>query len=192
VAAPKLRVVEGADLLPLKQALREDPNNQELKERIRQADLSAREGYFRREAVAGRAGWALLGGAAVLLLALHGARRWSRPPLPCPVIPPRKPDPVRKAAAASRTVAGVALGLAGLAVPIALSVSSQWQDLPTRPTADKPPGGAEAAPAADDFPTAEEIAANWPRFRGPDGSGVSALTDLPEDWDGPSGRNILW
>lgn len=192
VAAPKLRVVEGADLLPLRQALREDPSNQELKERLRQADLEAREGYFRREAVAGRAGWALLGGAAVLLLALHGARRWSRPPLPCPVIPPRKPDAERKATVAARAVAAVALGLAGLAVPIAWSVSSQWQDLAAVEGVAEQPAGGDEVPAADDFPTAEEIAANWPRFRGPDGSGVSALTDLPEDWDGPSGRNILW
>jgi outer membrane protein assembly factor BamB len=53
------------------------------------------------------------------------------------------------------------------------------------------PPAPTAAPAAD-FPSAEEIAANWPRFRGPDGSGNPALTNLPESWDGPSGKNIVW
>ena len=34
--------------------------------------------------------------------------------------------------------------------------------------------------------------AQWPSFRGPDGSGVTMLDSIPDDWDGPSGRNILW
>jgi outer membrane protein assembly factor BamB len=33
--------------------------------------------------------------------------------------------------------------------------------------------------------------ANWPRFRGPDASGVAATT-LPTAWDVKAGRNILW
>jgi len=87
--------------------------------------------------------------------------------------------------------------LAGLTLPLVWDVTRQWQTLPAsaatavvagaNPTAD-----ATAVPAPDDFPTAAELAANWPRFRGHDGSGNPALTDLPESWDGPSGKNILW
>lgn len=33
---------------------------------------------------------------------------------------------------------------------------------------------------------------NHPSFRGPWGQGVSYHTGIPEDWDGPSGRNIKW
>jgi outer membrane protein assembly factor BamB len=43
------------------------------------------------------------------------------------------------------------------------------------------------APASD-----EEIHKMWPRFRGPDGSGVSAYANLPETWDGAAGTNVLW
>ena len=32
---------------------------------------------------------------------------------------------------------------------------------------------------------------NWPRFRGPDGAGLSA-SDAPTTWDVPSGRNVRW
>ncbi|MDW8310998.1 MAG: PQQ-binding-like beta-propeller repeat protein, partial [Verrucomicrobiales bacterium] len=32
----------------------------------------------------------------------------------------------------------------------------------------------------------------WPRFRGPDGSGVSAFTNVPLTWDAASGANLLW
>jgi outer membrane protein assembly factor BamB len=33
---------------------------------------------------------------------------------------------------------------------------------------------------------------SWPRFRGPSGSGISPYTNVPDDWDGPTGKNILW
>ncbi len=32
----------------------------------------------------------------------------------------------------------------------------------------------------------------WPCFRGPGGSGISRYDNVPDDWDGPSGKNILW
>ena len=40
--------------------------------------------------------------------------------------------------------------------------------------------------------SAEEISNNFPSFRGPYGRGVSNHTNIPVDWDGSSGRNILW
>ena len=55
--------------------------------------------------------------------------------------------------------------------------------------------GALAGTPPDDpawFPGDAEIAANWPYFRGPDGSGVTTLADLPTTWDGPTGKNVLW
>ena len=45
---------------------------------------------------------------------------------------------------------------------------------------------------AADLPTTEEYRANWPRFRGPDGGGVSAHADVPLTCDVKSGANILW
>src|SRR5581483_326979 len=45
-----------------------------------------------------------------------------------------------------------------------------------------PPNTAEAAPAD----------ANWPGFRGKDGSGVADGQNLPAKWDGKTGQNILW
>ncbi len=41
---------------------------------------------------------------------------------------------------------------------------------------------------AADVPSAEEYKANWPRFRGPDGGGVSTLTGVPTTCEG----NIAW
>jgi outer membrane protein assembly factor BamB len=35
-------------------------------------------------------------------------------------------------------------------------------------------------------------AEDWPEWRGPRGDGSSREQNLPVDWDGPSGKNILW
>jgi outer membrane protein assembly factor BamB len=53
-----------------------------------------------------------------------------------------------------------------------------------------------------DFPTADaagtslasaEVAGkSWPSFRGPGGSGISTHANVPSDWDGETGRGILW
>jgi outer membrane protein assembly factor BamB len=38
----------------------------------------------------------------------------------------------------------------------------------------------------------EQLAAQWPAFRGYDGSGVSILTDVPRAWNAETGENIAW
>lgn len=55
---------------------------------------------------------------------------------------------------------------------------------------DKASAGTDAP--ADDVPTDDEIAKQWPRFRGPDGSGVSAYDNVPTQWDVESGEGIRW
>lgn len=184
----RIRLVEASALAPLKARLREDPKNDSLKTEIRSLDQQLRQEFFRREHLASRAGWALLGSAVVFLAALHGARSLGRPLPAVPVIPSLRPDPARKSAIAANSVAASALVLAGLTLPIVWDVSSQWQTAPAAGA----PAVAAAVPAADDFPTPAELAANWPRFRGHDGSGSSTLTDLPESWDIPSGKNLVW
>jgi outer membrane protein assembly factor BamB len=50
--------------------------------------------------------------------------------------------------------------------------------------------GAAAAPRA--LPSEEEFAKSWPRFRGPEGLGVSAYANVPQTWDAKSGKGIVW
>ncbi len=57
------------------------------------------------------------------------------------------------------------------------------------PGAARPTGGAEAA---EDCALPEEYARFWPRFRGPDGSGISAYDDIPTQWNAETGENIAW
>lgn len=57
----------------------------------------------------------------------------------------------------------------------------------------QPSAASEAAPAATTaLPDAAQIRANYPSFRGPFGNGVSSHRNIPVDFDGPSGKNILW
>ena len=190
----KVRLVEGNELRPLKVALREEPKNEDLKAKIRKIDQQLRTDYFRREKLASRGGRILLGSAALFLLALQLSRQLRRPPFMVPVFGLRPADPVRQSAIAARAVTGSALVLAGLTLAMVWQTGPQWQLAQADPAAAA--GAAPAAAAvADDpkwFPTPAEVAANWPRFRGPDGSGISKLTELPEAFDGASGKNIRW
>lgn len=43
-------------------------------------------------------------------------------------------------------------------------------------------------------PSDEEIAKNWPRFRGPGGRGISAFANIPTEWNATEGseKNLRW
>ncbi len=49
-----------------------------------------------------------------------------------------------------------------------------------------------AAEPARPLPMAAPATNSWPSFRGPDASGVADGQRLPDQWDGTSGKNILW
>ena len=194
----KVRLVEARELIPLKTALRQNPRDDLLKQQIRQLDQQLRREYFRRELLASRGGWILLGGLAVFLAALKLSKYLRRPAIPIPNISPRPADPTLTAARAAKSVAGTALALATLTTVVVWNTSQQW--LPALTQSGASPAtttaAANTAPAAAIdpawFPPPEEIAKNWPYFRGPDGSGVTTLNDLPTTWDGPTGKNVLW
>lgn len=189
----KVRLVEARELAPLKTALREDPKNESIKKQIRQLDQQLRQDYFRREKLAGRGAWILLGSAVVFLAALKLASHLRRPPVPLPNLSLRPADPVLGAALAAKAVTGTALGLAGLTLALVWDASGQWQGVLTKTTtAGSPATGAATANDPNWYPSAEEIAKNWPYFRGPDGSGIVTMPNLPDTWDGASGKNILW
>ncbi len=54
--------------------------------------------------------------------------------------------------------------------------------------------GPKLAPTAHptDVPSKDEFAKNWPGFRGPTGSGVSAYNNVPTRWDVKTGEAIAW
>lgn len=82
------------------------------------------------------------------------------------------------------------------ASPVATKPVPPTATNPAPPLATRPANGGQETvargPEWTTLPTAEEIARNWPRFRGPGGSGVSAFVNVPLEWDAKTGKNIVW
>lgn len=61
-------------------------------------------------------------------------------------------------------------------------------DVPATNIAETP--AANIAPAG--FPTMAELKANYPFFRGAEGNGVAFQKNTPTDWNGATGKNVVW
>ncbi len=198
----------------LKAQLAANPQDEDLKAQIRQLDQMLRSQYFAQRRFASIGAWILLGSLVFLLASLRAAATLRRP-LPHPEPLPPNASPEREATATARwAVAGLAsiLALAGIGlaigvgsvvpeegeaeiatVSVAPGETQQAQASPGTTEAVPPPVSSGAAAAGQDSgPPATEIAKNWPRFRGPTGQGIAHFTNVPANWDGPSGKNILW
>lgn len=189
---PKLRVVEGQELAPLKAALQANPNDAALIKQIREADQQQRRNYFRRQRLAETGGKLLVGGAFLFFVALQTALILRRPRFRDPKLSPRPENPAQVLAQKRQAVTATALVLSGLMAAFVWGAKREWAD--AVPLAGAPaPGATESQPeAAAPYPGPEELAKNWNRFRGPTGQGIADFPGIPETWDAASGANILW
>ena len=169
----------------LQAEISQDPRNQSVKDELRRLDYQLRTASFHRLALLQRGSWLAGIGAGVFLLAAGTAAVLRRKrPAPQPLA---KLQSVRRAAAVSRVAVIVAAGLLGAGV-------GTWAmraggDVGGESVVTQRP----AAPTVEEsLPPQDEYIRHWPRFRGPAGDGVSAYVNVPGDWDGPSGRGILW
>jgi len=221
----------------LVQRLSENPNDDALKNDIRNLDLLARKAYFTSRWQVKTGSYLLLFGAVVFALALriyHSLK--SRIEIP----DQKQENELASRLLAQRWVILSGAGLLALALVASLASvdhlksfgvdgSSQEGEAsvtddpgievievgeePTLVVTDTSgvagsdsalatalPGKAEGASGGGDsstmkeivFPDAGQLRANHPSFRGPMGSGVSGRNNIPVDFDGPSGKNILW
>jgi outer membrane protein assembly factor BamB len=171
-------------LLALREKLAAEPKNEPLQKEIRQLDLKFRRQFRRRLALDKTGAWLLLGGTLVLVLAAGQAAALKKTlPLPQPKFNAGEQS-VKLASRARWSLAGVGLAVAGSLLIIRLGNTSV---LPANPAAwQKLTGqsGAQEAPV-EEAPALSEFQANWPRFRGWDGSGAVA-------WDLKTMPGILW
>ena len=186
----KGRVLDPRDSLivaELKKELAQDARNEKLKERIRALDHELRRDYFRRSAFATRGAWLLAAGIVVFVLAARTAADLRRK-LPAPEGPLHERGAEARRGAVTRravAVAGIVLGAAAL-----LLAAVPRSGLPSRavPDPDDTPAVAKAPP----YPSADEMARNWPRFRGPGGLGIAREAGVPTAWNGKTGEGIVW
>jgi outer membrane protein assembly factor BamB len=183
--------LKSSRLADLKENLRLNPADEQLKQNIRLLDLELRQHYFRHLWRMNSGVWMLLGAAA--LFGVAGARvadYRKQPPLPRPN-PEAGLEAVRAAALARWSVAacGATVGAGLFVASVALKTA-----LPERPAqVDKSLGqGSGTAPPASDAAPPDELKRNWPRFRGAEGGGVSPFTNSPISWDVKTGAGVAW
>jgi len=145
---------------------------------IRQVDLTIRHDTLRWFAFSRRSGLFLLISLAVFLAGLKVADLLRGPQPKRIMTLDRQGQQVRQALYAAWSVTGILILLGLAAVVAALQPITG-------------PGQPEKVVAAA-LPSAEQFAKNWYRFRGPEGAGISPHTNIPTDWDGPSGKGVLW
>ena len=180
--------LKSADLGALKEKLRQNPADESVKQEIRQVDLQLRTRYFRQLSRSSSGVYLLLGGAAVFFTAAAQCARFERkPPMPKTGTEPSDATKIAKGARWSVGTAGVAAAVSLLLLGLGTG-KARTDSAGTDPQV----GSSQAAPAPADASPEEELDKNWPRFRGPHGSGVSQATNIPSSWDAKSGAGIAW
>ena len=189
-----LRPLESPALAALRERY-QSSQDEELALEIRALDLAARRTWFTRAWQSRSAAWMLAVGTAVLLASLRLAGSLAkRLPQVRSGEPAAEEGRAARAARTALAAAGVVLLAAGLSASV---LTTRWLQTAAPEAANgsgRPSGRARGA-AADRGPgiaAAAEFRSNWPLFRGPGGDGVAAPQDPPVDWDGATGRNVLW
>ncbi len=153
------------------------PNDEQLLSEIRQLDLEIRENRIRWQELLVKGAYLLLGGGVLFFVCIKWAMvLGKRPPFP-------RPSGDVSLAQQFEARRGRRSVIAGLVVVFVLVVVFRFW-----PVTDF--GDSDSAVSA--YPSAQEIKANWPRFRGPGGLGIAAYTNVPKKWDVVTGEGIVW
>ncbi len=190
------------EITALKAELVKNPLDDNLKKQIRVKDLEIRQQLLRHQELGQKGGWLLLGGMAFFVLTIkygYYQKKLARPEKR-PIVAVNQAREIRQAMVSVATLTVLAAGAAWV-----VSSQSQTQLSALVLLAKAEPGAAPtnasasaAAPApkpvapTTPFPTPEEIAKNWPRFRGPGGNANAVYTNFPFSWDAEKGENIAW
>lgn len=192
----------------LVEELKTNPNDQALRDEIRELDQISRRAFFTSQHFNRMAIYMLVGGLLVMVIAFKSLEAYTAlPPFPDSRDP--KEDLAEKAAWARKSITSVGLVLVGFALMIALPWEStldlseaELAEGGEKGEAEKTEGAAVASvnkdapaakPTADAKPvaSAEERLKNWPGFLGPR-AGLAEATGLATTWDGEKGEGIVW
>ncbi|MHC4496808.1 MAG: outer membrane protein assembly factor BamB family protein [Planctomycetota bacterium] len=158
-----------AELLVMKEAVGSRPDDEQLLLKIRLADLQFRHQKMHHLAYARRGGYLLLGGIAVFLVGVKWAGSFKKKLPARPLPADERKGQVREARWGRWAVT---TGVVILAAGVLLLMMGPSIDLTQ----------ADGA----------SVSSPWASFRGPGGQGISTHANVPTDWDGETGRGILW
>ncbi|MFC1838226.1 PQQ-binding-like beta-propeller repeat protein [Thermodesulfobacteriota bacterium] len=168
------------ELTTLKEQLLRQPDSETLITRIRELDRDYRADKLRQLDFSGLGSLLLLISAAVTI----GAIKWQgslKAINPEPSLEFEEPYKRRKLGRSRLTLVLLVFLLTGMGLLLEQHTPSGWL-AQVKTGMDEEP----------DYASFEELAQNWSRFRGFEGSGITPLTDIPTEWDGTSGEGILW
>lgn len=177
------------DLLAVRKQIGADPDDTALPRKFRDRDLVLRTEFLRAQHVLTSGTWLLIGGLGV---ALAGAVTAVGCRVSAPTLGQASDgrDVDRRISAIGRFAAlGLVVALFGsaLALVVLSDPATKLTPLPPQPP---PPDLDDLLPKV--IPKPEDVARYWNRFRGPQGAATSAYTNVPQDWDGASGKNVRW
>ena len=167
--------------------LRDNQDDETLKEQIRALDLLARKAYFTSQWQIRTGGFMLFALVVLIVISLKYISS----------LRARFPD-LTEARESEKTWGNILLakkyiGIAGLGLftfALVLGVLTEDELTGVRITETGAASGTAAEPSS--YPTPGEMLRNWPNFRGPEGIGIAHVDNAPTHWDGGSEENILW
>jgi outer membrane protein assembly factor BamB len=163
--------------------LQENPEDSVLIEQIRALDLLARKAYFTHQWQIRTGSYLLFVFVLVCLLALKYMSSL------VPRLPDLTKNPEPERAWEIRLKSRKYLLFGGMGVVVLAFIFGILSQTELEKIGVAQTGGSQGASA---FAGIDEMRDNWPGFRGPEGIGWAYHTDVPTEWDGPSGQNILW
>ena len=182
-----LEPLKSPELVAVKEKLRQNPADEQTKQEIRRLDLELRGRYFKRLSQSNSGVWLMLGGAAGFIIA---ASRCAGYRARSPILKSNTPA---ESAARTAGIARWSVSVAGATVATCLLLLSLRGStgLNEGASAGQTPGSPQTANvASSDAASEDELNNNWPRFRGPHGSGVSQATNVPASWDAKTGAGV--
>ncbi len=184
--------LDNVELLNLREQLAASGGEDEdLVNQIRVLDLLVRKAFFTSQEQLRIGGLMLLAGAIVFLAAFRLAARWN-PKVPAPGGTPDTQAYWGALAQSRELITGSAVVLVLVTLTAAYFTPT---DIPM-PSAAAPVEMVGKAPPpvspAADFPSWEDMLAQWPSFRGPGGIGVAHFTTAPTQWNIETGEGIRW
>ncbi|MDH7501165.1 MAG: PQQ-binding-like beta-propeller repeat protein, partial [Verrucomicrobiota bacterium] len=179
-------------LAALKQQLIASPNDESLKQKIRELDLRVRRDYFTVLRFKQTGAWLLvIGLAAFLYSARKAAHLLETPPFPGPASDPTESHLRTAARARHAAIAAMALfaiASLGLAIPHHSRVPATEAELERLLAG----GASTETNAAEPLPTSADAWANWPRFLGPTGNAFATNVSIPDAIDPTNKVGLCW
>jgi outer membrane protein assembly factor BamB len=174
---------EEEEFLAMKERLKQDPENEELRQAIRAEDRTRIEGYFESRRKMQMGGYLLFGGVFVFALSMRRLTVLNR----------QDPEPVDSSNVRPESADRSRAILSALAIPLPLAVAALialgiYHAVQEKAAEDGLTVGVVGAP--DTVPVPDNR--KWAQFRGTIGMGRIPAMDLPLSWNAETGENILW